>query len=61
MKDNKVEKVHHACPYCDEEIGEATFPYCQACEVKLLYCPNCKKPVKREANKCPSCGAGLKG
>ena len=24
----------HTCPYCDEEIAEASFPYCQACSVK---------------------------
>ena len=24
----------HTCPYCDEEIAEAAFPYCEACAVK---------------------------
>ncbi len=59
--ERKVEKVQHSCPYCDEEIGEATFPYCQACEVKLIPCPKCKKPVKQDVKKCPYCGAKIKG
>src|SRR4030042_1556624 len=32
-KDNAQGKVH-TCPYCDEEIAEAAFPYCEACSNK---------------------------
>ena len=24
----------HTCPYCDAEIAEAAFPYCEACSIK---------------------------
>jgi nitrogen fixation protein NifU and related proteins len=24
----------HSCPYCEEEIADAAFPYCQACTIK---------------------------
>ncbi|MGD1117933.1 MAG: Fe-S cluster assembly scaffold protein NifU [Dehalococcoidales bacterium] len=30
IKDNT-----HTCPFCDEEIAEAEFPYCQACQVDI--------------------------
>ena len=47
----KIEPVKEprTCPYCDAEIAEAAFPYCEACEVK----PESKKV-------CPGCGADLK-
>jgi endogenous inhibitor of DNA gyrase (YacG/DUF329 family) len=56
-----VEKVHLSCPYCDAEIAEAAFPYCEACQVKVFYCPKCRMPVARENRKCPHCGADIKG
>ena len=49
------------CPYCDEEIAEASFPYCGACEVTVFYCPKCRKPVPRDNRVCPHCGAEIKG
>jgi hypothetical protein len=27
-----VEKAQLFCPYCDTEIAEASFPYCEACQ-----------------------------
>ena len=55
------EKEHRFCPYCDEEIAEAQFPYCDACGVEVFYCPQCKKPVKRTIRVCPECGAKITG
>jgi hypothetical protein len=57
----KAEKVHLFCPYCDEEIAEASWPYCEACKVSIFYCPKCRKPVSRENKVCPCCGAEIKG
>jgi len=48
------------CPYCDEEIAEAAFPYCEACSVKVLRCPKCQLPVPRDKEKCPHCGADIR-
>ncbi|MBI2979224.1 MAG: zinc ribbon domain-containing protein [Chloroflexi bacterium] len=57
----KLEKENRFCPYCDEEIAEASWPYCQACQVTVFYCPECRKPVPRDKRVCPSCGAAIKG
>jgi len=57
----KAEKVRRFCPYCDEEIAEAAFPYCQACEVTVFYCPRCRQPLPRDNRVCPHCGAEVKG
>ena len=48
------------CPYCDGEIAEASFPYCEACKVTTSYCPECEKPVSRDNKVCPHCGAEIK-
>ena len=48
------------CPYCDAEIAEAAFPYCEACEVEIFYCLVCRKPVPRDKKICPHCGADIK-
>ncbi len=48
------------CPYCDEEIAEASFPYCGACEVEIFYCPKCRQPVPRDKPVCPNCGADIR-
>ena len=47
----------HTCPFCEEDIAEAAFPYCEACQVKLLRCPQCREPIPRTVEKCPHCGA----
>lgn len=57
----KVEPERRHCPYCDEEIAEASFPYCHACEVTILHCPKCGKAVSRDSKKCSNCGAEIKG
>ncbi len=59
--ERKAERERRFCPYCDEEIAEAAFPYCQACEVTVFYCPRCRQVVPRENRVCPHCGAEIKG
>jgi len=34
-RENVTKDQAHTCPYCDEEIGDASFPYCQACKVDV--------------------------
>ncbi len=29
-----AKELTHTCPYCDKEIADAAFPYCEACAVK---------------------------
>ena len=58
---NKPVKEARFCPYCDEEIAEAAFPYCGACKVEVFYCPNCRQPVTRNKKVCPNCGAKIQG
>jgi endogenous inhibitor of DNA gyrase (YacG/DUF329 family) len=57
----KPDKVQIHCPYCEEEIAVADFPYCQACRVTIFYCPECRKPLPREKEVCPHCGAEIRG
>ena len=57
----KAEKKSRFCPYCEEEITESPFPYCQTCGVSVFYCPKCKQPVSRDKRTCPHCGAEIKG
>ena len=61
MTEQKEKREHHFCPYCDEEIMAADFPYCRACGITIFYCPNCRKPLLRENRVCPHCGAEIKG
>lgn len=49
------------CPYCDAEIGEGVFSYCQACKVEILYCPKCGQAIARDKRLCPHCGADVEG
>jgi RNA polymerase subunit RPABC4/transcription elongation factor Spt4 len=59
--EQKKEKERRFCPYCDAEITEELFPYCQVCEVTIFYCPKCRKPMPRDNRVCPNCGADIKG
>ena len=61
MEPKKTEKERSVCPYCEEEIIQASFPYCQACGVTVFYCPKCRKPLSRDSRVCPHCGAEIKG
>jgi nitrogen fixation NifU-like protein len=31
---NTSQDETHSCPYCDEDIAEAAYPYCEACSIK---------------------------
>ncbi len=59
--ENKLEKGHCFCPYCDEEIKAADLPWCQACSLTICYCSKCQKPVSADDKVCPNCGADIKG
>ncbi len=61
VKKYEPEEKRYCCPFCDEAIVEATFPYCKACEVTILYCPKCRKAISRENRVCPYCEAEIKG
>lgn len=52
-------KGGRSCPYCDEEIAEAAFPYCEACGKEIISCPSCKEPVSNDAKVCPNCGVDI--
>ena len=39
MAEQKEKKEHRFCPYCDEEVMKADLPFCQACGLKIFYCP----------------------
>ena len=60
MTVNENKKQSHSCPFCDEEIAEAAFPFCEACSVKLLSCPSCEATVPRDTEQCPHCGADIR-
>ena len=48
------------CPFCDQEIDEESWPFCQVCKVRIFYCPQCQKPVSRDHRVCPHCGTEIK-
>ena len=57
---NQTAKTPHACPFCDAEIAEAAFPYCEACGFRTVPCPGCGLPVASVREDCPHCGADMK-
>jgi hypothetical protein len=59
MKKQK-EKKHVVCPYCDEEIKSANYPYCTTCKVTIFYCPKCHKLTPSDNKVCTHCGAEIK-
>lgn len=61
VRKDKIEREYCFCPYCAAEIAEAPLSYCQACELKVFFCPQCQKPMKRKTGVCPNCGAEIKG
>ena len=60
MTERKGRKELKCCPYCDEEIRAADFPWCRACGVVIAYCSECGESVLREVKACPRCGAELR-
>jgi len=45
------------CPNCGSDIAEAAWPYCEACDAKIVTCPGCGCAVTWETHTCPECGA----
>ena len=58
-ENNKTEKKHLKCPFCDDEIAELQYPYCAACKVEIARCSKCGKSISVETKTCPQCGAAL--
>ena len=58
-KSEETKGSRRVCPYCDEEIVAAKFPFCQPCGVTLRYCKKCETVVPKEAEVCPGCGAEI--
>ena len=56
----KPTKESRSCPYCDEDIAEAAFPYCEACEVETFSCPGCGHGIPREEEVCPECHINIR-
>lgn len=48
------------CPYCDVELTAMNLPFCQACQVTILYCADCGEPLPKNTKTCPSCGTKVK-
>jgi predicted amidophosphoribosyltransferase len=57
MAEKKLE--HGRCPFCEEEISEASYPYCDACGLAVQNCPTCGISVAKDATECPNCHADL--
>jgi RNA polymerase subunit RPABC4/transcription elongation factor Spt4 len=61
MKTKRVEKKEQQwCPYCEDELANSQFPYCQPCKVESFICLTCGKPVPRQNKICPKCGSPMK-
>jgi hypothetical protein len=64
MKNTKKKKPANKamcmCPYCEEELIIAPFPFCEACGVAIQHCVTCQITIlDKKANKCPKCGGPL--
>jgi hypothetical protein len=54
-KNTAQKKLTPHCPYCNEEIEALKLPFCEACQVKIQYCPHCGHPLAKGEEKCSSC------
>ena len=61
VADDKEAKKRCECPYCEDEIAEESFPFCEPCKVTVFYCPSCREPLPKDIAVCPQCGAVIKG
>ena len=58
----KAEKKHLTCPFCDQEVMKAAYPFCKTCDVTTFTCPECHASVPRggrDGDICPHCGTKL--
>lgn len=51
-------KTGCVCPYCEGPV-EMQYPFCQACQATLKACQKCQKPIGKEDEVCPHCGAEI--
>ena len=59
-KEKKAKEQRCICPYCEEDLFDASSPLCQACGVVFRHCVRCQITVlDREATTCPKCGQPL--
>ncbi len=56
---DKPDKERCDCPFCDAEMPTPPPPYCKPCQVTILHCTKCGKPLPRGESTCPSCGAQI--
>ncbi len=56
----KEQPKRHVCPFCEDEIAEAAYPFCQTCRITLQKCSACGKPLAKDTTRCPACGASIK-
>ena len=59
-KESESKVVRCFCPYCEKELVISTLPYCQACAITIFYWPECQKPLPRDNEVCPHCGANIR-
>ncbi|MBN2167788.1 MAG: zinc-ribbon domain-containing protein [Actinobacteria bacterium] len=43
------------CPYCETECVDIPM-VCSGCQIMIIECSNCGKPVREDADTCPHCG-----
>ena len=60
MSEQKDKRELKQCPFCDEEIRAADYPWCRACGVEIVYCQKCGGPVSVKVDACPHCGAEIR-
>ena len=59
MAEQSEQKVVCHCPYC-EVVIEPESAICVVCQMVIVECESCGKPVRSDADECPSCGAERK-
>ena len=56
MDETQEGKVACRCPYCEVTI-EPESAICIVCRMVIVECSSCGKPMRSDAEACPSCGA----
>ena len=55
MDETQEGKVACRCPYCEVTI-EPESAICVVCRMVIIDCSSCGKPMRQDAEVCPSCG-----